>query len=163
MKREITSHPAPFLLNYSNLTRMDRPPWQEAAGGEERGSLLWEITHLISEWGKNRQIWWVVPLGVQPGLCGGDGTKETTRSSRPLHLPLLMTSASAEQCTRLAPTCRSPSYSALRSQRYAWQPNSFNTLVRKYNNKNNNNTTRLTSLKPESIFHTADFHTLFRV
>lgn len=34
MKREITSHPAPFLLNYSNLTHMDWPPWQ--TGGEER-------------------------------------------------------------------------------------------------------------------------------
>lgn len=46
-EREITSHPAPFLPNYSNLTHMDWPPWQTE--GEERGSLLWEITHLISE------------------------------------------------------------------------------------------------------------------
>lgn len=40
---------------------------RRGGGEEERGSLVWKITHLISEWGKNRQIWWVVPLGVQPG------------------------------------------------------------------------------------------------
>lgn len=33
MKREITSHPAPFLLNYSNLTHMDWPPWLTGGGG----------------------------------------------------------------------------------------------------------------------------------
>lgn len=37
MKREITSHPAPSLLNYSNLTHMGRPPWQR---GRERGGEL---------------------------------------------------------------------------------------------------------------------------
>lgn len=57
MKREITSHPAPSLLNYNNLTHMGWPPWQRERGGEplcgggegeERGSPLWEITHLTS-------------------------------------------------------------------------------------------------------------------
>ena len=47
MKREITSHPTPSLLNYNNLTHMVWPPWQRERG-EERGSLLWEITHLTS-------------------------------------------------------------------------------------------------------------------
>lgn len=34
MKREITSHPAPSLLNYNNLTHMGWPPWQRERGGE---------------------------------------------------------------------------------------------------------------------------------
>ncbi|TNN25432.1 hypothetical protein EYF80_064438 [Liparis tanakae] len=43
MKREITSHPTPSLLNYDNLTHMGRPLWR-SAGEEgrcvgERGSL----------------------------------------------------------------------------------------------------------------------------
>lgn len=95
-------------------------------GGEQRGSLLWEITHLISEWGKNGQIWWVVPLGAQPGVCGGGGVKETTRSSHPLCLPLVMTSASVEQCTWAAPICRLPSYSAFWNQQPSlWKPRYF--------------------------------------
>ena len=34
MKREITSHPTPSLLNYNNLTHMGWPPWQRERGGE---------------------------------------------------------------------------------------------------------------------------------
>lgn len=62
MKREITSHPTPSLLNYNNLTHMGWLPWQRERGeesrrvGEERGSLLWEITHLTSSRGTERQI-----------------------------------------------------------------------------------------------------------
>lgn len=41
MKREITSHPAPFLLNYSNLTHMEWPPWLLGGRGvEEMGDPL---------------------------------------------------------------------------------------------------------------------------
>lgn len=53
-EREITSHPAPSRLNYSNLTHMGWPPRPREGAeesrrvGEERGSLLWEITHLTS-------------------------------------------------------------------------------------------------------------------
>lgn len=36
-KREITSHPAPFLLNYCNLTHMDWPAVADEGRGEERG------------------------------------------------------------------------------------------------------------------------------
>lgn len=33
MKREITSHPTPSLLNYDNLTHMGRLLWRSARGG----------------------------------------------------------------------------------------------------------------------------------
>ncbi len=37
MKREITSHPTPSLLNYNNLTHMGWPPWQR----EGRRAAVW--------------------------------------------------------------------------------------------------------------------------
>lgn len=133
--------------------------------GEERGSLLWEITHLISEWGKNGQIWWVVPLGAQPGVCGGGGMKETTRPSHPLHLPLLMTSASMEQYTWTAPICRSPPYSAFRNQQSVWKP-AFLKKKKKSCKKIQKSFIyfhTLDSFNARIYFNTFDFHTFIRV
>ncbi|KAA8592805.1 hypothetical protein FQN60_018260 [Etheostoma spectabile] len=66
MKREITSHPTPSLLNYINLTHMGWPPWQSGRGGEGIPALGDHSSYLEAEVQKDRfdrpgglLRWWV--------------------------------------------------------------------------------------------------------
>lgn len=75
MKREITSHPTPSLLNYNNLTHMRWPPWQSegrrAVGGGGGGGDPCSGTSLILPLAEVRKDRFDVLLlsECSPGAC----------------------------------------------------------------------------------------------
>ena len=56
MKKEITSHPAPSLLNYNNLTHMARPLQHAEREGRERRAALWGRRGLPALGGDNSSL-----------------------------------------------------------------------------------------------------------
>lgn len=68
-EREITSHPAPSLLNYNNVAHMAQMPWQrseESYGGERIGpALLCEISHCTTALTALGQDGFDIPLSLE--------------------------------------------------------------------------------------------------